>query len=79
MYMSELEQTIANDPYLSQVLPMPDNFYKKYNIKKPQPIGFKEALNTIQFTNTDAPIYPTGNLDVVKAKVTGSEISGLKF
>ena len=54
--MSTLEQAIANDPYLSQVLIMPDSFYKKYNMKKPQLMGFKEALNTIQFTSADAPI-----------------------
>lgn len=61
--MSQLEATIAADPYLRQVLIMPDSFYKKYNLEKPMPLNFKEALNNLQFTPFNAPIYSDGNLD----------------
>ena len=59
----DVEQIIANDPYLRQVMPMPESFYTKFNIPKPKIVEFKEALHNIRFPSTEGKIYVDGNLD----------------
>ena len=49
--METLETIIANNPELRQILPMPLDFYKKYNIPPPKVMSFQEALYSAKFSN----------------------------